>query len=58
MENDSQVKGLIASGDNKLAIDCTPATKPWALPCNYWNLILTDLEQQIDIVYNYINVLI
>lgn len=28
------VNGLIASGDNKLAIDWTPAINPCAFPCN------------------------
>ena len=30
----SLVNGLIARGDNKLAIDCTPATNPCAFPYN------------------------
>ena len=30
--SNSQVKGLITSGDNKLAIDCTPAINPYAFP--------------------------
>lgn len=29
----SLVNGVIAIGDNKLAIDCTPATNPCAFPC-------------------------
>ena len=30
----SLVNGLIASGDNKSAIDCTPAINPCAFPCD------------------------
>lgn len=29
---DSLVRGLIASGESRLATDCTPATKPCAFP--------------------------
>jgi hypothetical protein len=31
---DSQVNGLIARGDKKLAIDWTPATNPCVFPCS------------------------
>lgn len=40
----SHVSGLIASGDIKLATDCTPAMSPCAFPCHIKLPCQTDVD--------------